>query len=344
MVVRIVLSLIIGILIGTMCSSYYTYTKVVDDPVWNPPVEERTQLLTEQEKLFPLTEEELRSIIYEDDPLRAEAAIRTLGFRETDVAHTILETVISDETLSDRLRGQAALSLARGTVTDVPDSIQGVLRTDADPEGYLPNAATEAIGHMGIQESQPILEQQLEWSTAILKISSHNALERIEENDQTSWEQEGYISYESFLDTFMDTFRERFRGDKEELTLMVAGFLLMPKGIACPLSQEVEQELARELTEQTYQVITTHKIQEILEINAYQQSDFFEDSVKVNIGRLLRSNTLITGTFTPILERDIPFLRVRIEIIDIESGLISSAWGYNIQWENFLAQRLALDE
>ena len=93
------------------------------------------------------------------------------------------------------------------------------------------------------------------------------------------------------------------------------------------LSLEIERELRGQLSKERFQVVT-RELDDVLQELELQYSDLFDENRRADIGKFVGATHLITGSLYHYERESI--IKLRIEIVEVESGLVSASFVTNL--------------
>ena len=325
---KILIFSLIALTLG-FCSSNYKDMQTPPEAT-EQKKEERKNMIQRMEAMQALSSKDLVSKIDSTDELEALSAARLIGLRRDLNVREDLEKYLSTEGKSEAVKAEIAVSLGRIGSKDSAVILEKTLK-DTNPESQpnISNKATESMGKIGSNTSKTAIEIKMKSSKSKLKVVGQNAISRIDESSNSNfWHNDKKIKLYELPDYIIKNME--FQKNKKDIVFSILPCYLLPKIVIAPISQEFTGEMATALKKEGYKVVTPDKIKEVMDLQYIQSSDFYEDDFKTSVGHLVGANTILTGTFTPYESLDGKFVRARIEIIDVETGLILVALGVNI--------------
>lgn len=150
--------------------------------------------------------------------------------------------------------------------------------------------------------------------------------ERAASEEQVDYREKIYRDYQEALKDMSPDILASLEPIRYEGVFAIFGFK-NKQGERNNLSLEVERELRGYLSKNRFNVVT-REIDEILKEQELQNSDLFDENTRVDIGEFIGATHLISGSLY-YYERE-SIIKLRVEIVDVESGLVSASFVTNL--------------
>jgi len=324
----------------SVCQTTY-YAKPETLSYSNPNKKEnRKKVSNKMETMVGMPSEKLvdQMLLAKDED--AVAAIRVLGLRRDKKYKNELENYLSNTNNPDYIRAEAAIALARIGSDESRAVLEKTLdETNPDEEVLTAKKTTESIGRIGNIKSKNVIEIKMKKYKTRMNVVGLNALNRIDEYNHTQlWHKDSIITLPELPDYVIKNME--YQGNKKEAIFSFIPFYVLPSLEIPPLSNEILGELTGKFNKEGYKVITHDRIKDVMETQYMQSSDFYDDDYKTSLGQLVGASVILTGTITPYETLKEKLVRVRIEVISVETGLIVATVGVNLKWDNNIEKLL----